>query len=111
MTVLRIVPANRQQDGRSAESGDSTRAGAGRRVKGRTNRRIPVLKPRSSAQDLVDQFRTLIEDVRWQRADALILALQDDPLKSTLWAVIGAVLAGVPAAKGAANGADGRAAS
>lgn len=111
MTVVRIMPANRQQNGRSAESGEPTRTGVGRRAKGRTNRRIPVLKPRSSAPDLVDQFRTLIEDVRWQRADALILALQDHPLNSTLWAVIDAVLGSVPATKGAANGADGRAAS
>lgn len=98
MTVLRIMPANRQQDG--------PRADVGRRVKERTNRRgrVPILKPRSSARDLVDQFRTLIEDVRWQRADALILALQDHPLRSTLWAVIDAVLGSVPAAKGATNG-------
>ena len=104
MTVLRIMPANRQPDGRSAESADSTGAGVSRCGKGRMNRRVPKLKPRSSAEDLVDQFRTLIEDVRWQRADALILALQDHPLKSTLWAVIDAVLGSVPAAKGAANG-------
>ncbi len=76
--------------------------------RGRGRGRIPKLKPRSSARDLVDQFRTLIEDVRWQRADALILALQDHPLKSTLWAVIDAMLGSAPAAKGAA---DGRAAS
>jgi len=104
MTVLRIMPANRQQDGRPAESGDSTRARGGHRVKGRTNRRVPVLKPRSSARDLVDQFRTLVEEVRWQRADALILELQGHPLESTLWAAIDAVLGSMPATKGTANG-------
>ena len=70
----------------------------------RARGRIHTLKPRSSAQDLVDRFRTLIEEVRWQRADALILALDNHPLKGTLWAVIGEALGSMPAATDAAGG-------
>jgi len=102
MTLIPIAPAKRRQSVRSADSADSTRASVSPRGE------IHTLRPPSSAQDLVDQFRTFIEEVRWQRADALILALQDHPLKSILWAVIGEALASMPAAK---RTADGRAAS
>ena len=71
-------------------------------------RQIHTLKPRASARDLIDQLGTLVEELRWQRADALILALEDHPLKATLWAVIDEVLGAVRAAEEAA---DGRAAS
>jgi hypothetical protein len=66
--------------------------------------RIQILKPRASARDLVDQLGTLIEELRWQRADALILALEDHPLKDTVWRLIDEVLRAVPAPKQAAEG-------
>jgi hypothetical protein len=43
----------------------------------------------------------LIEEVRWQRADALILALDDHPLKGILWAVIDEALGNMRAAEAA----------
>src|SRR5215470_14039973 len=118
MTLISTTPANRRQSVRSAESADSTRARVSSLTKDSTNLQyaaargfskpadcgpmgtrgeIHTLRPRSSAQELVDQFRTLIEEVRWQRADALILALQDHPLKNTLWAVIDEALGSIGA--------------
>jgi len=123
MTLIRIMPASRRHGVRA--TADSNRVGVGRPRKNRTDQRfgpaprlskraqagtmrargrILTLRPRSSARDLVNQFRTLIEEVRWQRADALLLALQDDPLKSTLWALIDEALGGVPGAKEAPGG-------
>ena len=128
MTLIRIRPVDRARGVHSTEardSTDSTQAGVGHRMKDRTNQafeparrrsnrpeggarrargRIQTLRPRSSARGLVDQFRTLIEEIRWQRADAFILALQDHPLKTTLWAVIDEALASMPADKQAPGG-------
>jgi hypothetical protein len=66
--------------------------------------RIRILRPSSCARDLVDQLGTLVEEVRWQRADALMLALQDHPLRTTLWAIIEDALGRVPRTKETASG-------
>jgi hypothetical protein len=122
MTLIRIMPASHRHGIHSTEAPRWNRADVASPRKGRTDQtlgpasrlsqraeggskrargRIYTLRPRSSARELVDHFRTLIEEVRCQRADALIVALQDDPLKATLWAIIEEALGGVPGAEAA----------